>query len=107
MLIRETSLILRVLAFLLLLAGLTINAYGQTSDEVKVLIITAHPDDESTFAVTIYKITHEMKGKADIAIITNGEGGFKYSTFAEQVYTAELTDEKVGREYLPTIRKHE
>lgn len=74
---------------------------------IKALIVTAHPDDESTFAVTIYKITHDLKGKVDIAIVTNGEGGYKYSTLAEEFYGVELTDEKIGREYLPTIRKKE
>jgi LmbE family N-acetylglucosaminyl deacetylase len=73
----------------------------------RVLIVTAHPDDESTFAATIYKITHDLKGKVDMAIITNGEGGYKYSTLAESIYGVELTDEKVGREYLPSIRKRE
>lgn len=73
----------------------------------KVLIISAHPDDESAYAATVYKITHDLKGKVDITVITNGEGGYKYSTIAEEYYGLELTDEKVGREFLPTIRKRE
>ena len=73
----------------------------------KVLIITAHPDDETGFAATVYKVTHELKGKVDLALVTNGEAGFKYSTLAEDIYGAELTDEAVGRELLPTIRKKE
>lgn len=79
----------------------------QTENNLKALIVTAHPDDESIFAVTIYKITHDLKGKVDIAIVTNGEGGYKYSTLAEEIYGVELTEEKIGREYLPTIRKKE
>jgi len=83
-------------------------AFGQQKDTtLKVLIVIAHPDDESGFAGTIYKITHDLKGEADIALITNGEGGYKYSTLAEAVYGVELTDEKIGRKYLPTIRKQE
>jgi N-acetylglucosamine malate deacetylase 2 len=82
-------------------------AYSQSQPEIKVLIVTAHPDDETTFAATVFKITHDLKGKVDIVLITNGEGGYKYSTLAESLYGVELTDEKVGREHLPTIRKQE
>jgi LmbE family N-acetylglucosaminyl deacetylase len=73
----------------------------------KVLIVIAHPDDETGFAATVYKITHEMKGVVDLLLVTNGEGGYKYSTLAESIYGLELTDEKVGREQLPRIRKME
>lgn len=72
-----------------------------------VLIVIAHPDDETNCAATIYKITHELKGAADIALITNGEGGYKYSTLAEDYYQLALTEEKTGRENLPRIRKTE
>ncbi len=73
----------------------------------KVLLINAHPDDETGAAIAIYKITHDLKGKVDLAVITNGEGGYKYSTLAEPVYGAEITDEAIGRELLPSIRKRE
>jgi len=73
----------------------------------KVLIVTAHPDDETAFAATVYKITHDLNGLADILLVTNGEGGFKYSTLAEEIYGKELTDELSGRTALPTIRKRE
>ena len=72
-----------------------------------VLVVNAHPDDEITCSATIYKITHELKGVVDLALITNGEGGYKYSTLAESYYHLELTDEKIGRENLPRIRKKE
>jgi LmbE family N-acetylglucosaminyl deacetylase len=77
------------------------------SQPIKVLVVIAHPDDESAFAVTLYKIAKEQKGIVDIAVITNGEAGFKYSTLAENFYNLELTDEKTGRENLPRIRKQE
>ena len=48
-----------------------------------------------------------MHGLADLVVITNGEGGYKYSTLAEAYYGIELTDEKTGRENLPRIRKKE
>ena len=80
---------------------------AQLPDTVKVLIVIAHPDDEAAFAATVYKITHDLHGKVDLCLITNGEGGYKYSTLAEDYYNLELTDEKVGRENLPRIRKSE
>lgn len=73
----------------------------------KALIVIAHPDDETGFAATVYKITHEMHGLVDLLLVTNGEGGYKYSTLAESIYGVELTDEKTGRENLPRIRKQE
>ncbi|GAB4236246.1 MAG: hypothetical protein Tsb0021_15940 [Chlamydiales bacterium] len=73
----------------------------------KVLAVVAHPDDESYFAVTAYKIRHELEGAVDVVMITNGEGGYKYSTLSEPIYHLHLTDEKVGRTHLPFIRKRE
>ena len=48
-----------------------------------------------------------MNGLVDQCVITNGEGGYKYSTLAESYYGLELTDEAVGRANLPRIRKQE
>lgn len=69
--------------------------------------MTAHPDDDAAFASTNYKIVHDLNGTVDIAVVTNGEGGYKYSTLAEDFYGLELTNESVGRKYLPEIRKKE
>jgi N-acetylglucosamine malate deacetylase 2 len=91
--------------FWIVVASATLCA--QTDSGPRVLIVTAHPDDEASFTVTIYKITHDLKGTADLALITNAEGGYKYSTLAEQLYGLKLTDEKIGRQYLPAIRKKE
>lgn len=73
----------------------------------KVLLVTAHPDDDALFGGSVYKITHQLGGRVDLFMVTNGEGGFHYSTLAESIYDRKLTDEKVGREYLPGIRKRE
>jgi len=73
----------------------------------RVLVVMAHPDDESTMSVTIYKIVKEQHGTVDLFVITNGEAGFKYCTLAEQYYGLDLTDEKEGRKNLPKIRKKE
>lgn len=73
----------------------------------KVLIVTAHPDDESGMAATVYKITKELGGTVDLSVITNGEAGYKYALFAESIYKQNLTKESVGRKYLPAIRRKE
>lgn len=74
---------------------------------VKVLLVTAHPDDETLLAVTTYKITHELGGIVDQVVITNGEGGYSYSLLSEPIYNLKLATEAVGREKLPEIRKQE
>jgi len=73
----------------------------------RVLIVVAHPDDEACFAATVYEITHNLGGVVDQMVITNGEGGYRYSLLAEPVYGVALTDEAVGRAALPEIRKRE
>ena len=72
-----------------------------------VLVVIAHPDDESILAVTLYKIAKEHNGTVDLFVITNGEAGFKYSTLAESYYHCKLTDEKDARKRLPAIRRQE
>ena len=73
----------------------------------KVLLVVAHPDDEYTFAATVYRLTKELHGTVDQVVITNGEAGYRYSQLAEQFYNASLTNEQVGRSRLPRIRRHE
>jgi LmbE family N-acetylglucosaminyl deacetylase len=73
----------------------------------RVLLVTAHPDDDALFGGSVYKITHSLGGRVDVAVITNGEAGFHYSELAIPIYHLDLTDEKVARESLPGIRKKE
>jgi LmbE family N-acetylglucosaminyl deacetylase len=73
----------------------------------RALIVVAHPDDESCFAATVYEITHNLGGTVDQLVITNGEGGYRYSLLAESFYGVALTDEAIGRAALPEIRKRE
>jgi LmbE family N-acetylglucosaminyl deacetylase len=97
-----------IFAFLLsLFLGFSFSQFHMFASGPKILIVTAHPDDETAFAATIYKVTHDLNGLADILLVTNGEGGYKYSTLAEDIYGRELTDEQSGRKALPTIRKKE
>lgn len=96
----------RFLFFLLLLVSMS-NAFAQLVSNPKVLIVIAHPDDETTLAVTTYKITHDLKGIVDLALITDGQGGYRNTALASQYYDLDLTDPVVGRAYLPGIRKQE
>jgi len=80
-------------------------AKAQTS--TRVLVVIAHPDDESVLSVTLYKLAKEQHGIVDLYVITNGEAGYRYSTLAEQYYDCKLTDAADARKRLPAIRKKE
>lgn len=73
----------------------------------KILLVTAHPDDDAIYSATVFKTTHLLDGVVDLAIMTNGEGGYRYSTLANYIYGKELDKEEVGRSQLPGIRKRE
>lgn len=73
----------------------------------KVLLVTAHPDDDALFSATVFKTTKLLGGKVDLALMTNGEGGYTYSTLGNYIYNKELDKEEIGRQYLPGIRKRE
>jgi len=78
------------------------DAHGPT-----VLLVVAHPDDEAMFAASVYKITRHLDGAVDLALVTDGSGGFRYASLAEPIYGLELTDEAAARHHLPAIRKRE
>lgn len=93
---------------LFLFSGITGPSQAQELDyKPKVLLVTAHPDDDAIYAATVFKTTHLLDGVVDLAIMTNGEGGYKYSTLGNYIYNRELDKEEVGRDYLPSIRKRE
>jgi LmbE family N-acetylglucosaminyl deacetylase len=73
----------------------------------KVLVVTAHPDDETGFSVTMFKITHELRGIVDMAVMTDGGGGFADSQLGALYYGLNLTDSLVARTHLPMLRKQE
>jgi N-acetylglucosamine malate deacetylase 2 len=81
----------------------TLNLLAQPP---RVLVVTAHPDDETMFPVTIFKITHELNGTVDLALITDGSGGYN-GLVASTYYGKNLTDSTTGRTFLPLIRKKE
>lgn len=72
-----------------------------------VLVVQAHPDDETACSAFLFALRHYQKSAVDICVITNGEAGYRYSTLAEQLYGIPLTNDSVGRAYLPLIRKRE
>jgi N-acetylglucosamine malate deacetylase 2 len=96
-----------LLAFAISMRAQTVASAATPGAHPRVLIVVAHPDDESCFSVTAYEITHNLGGTVDQLVITNGEGGYKYSLLAEDYYHAPLTEETVGRARLPEIRKQE
>ncbi len=49
---------------------LSSNVFAQAGP--KVLVVNAHPDDETSFPIILYKITHELKGTVDLALLTDG-----------------------------------
>jgi N-acetylglucosamine malate deacetylase 2 len=73
----------------------------------RILCVVAHPDDEISFAGTIFKASTALSAGCDVLTITNGEAGYKYSTLAERLYGLELTDPEIGRRHLPAIRREE
>jgi N-acetylglucosamine malate deacetylase 2 len=98
----EWRIIQRAVVFVLLFSAL---ACAQPPG--KTLIVVAHPDDEYYFAATVYRMAIQLKGTVDELVITNGEGGFHYSTLAEPYYGETLATEESGRKELPAIRREE
>lgn len=84
-----------------------LTAKLQSQQKPKALLVVAHPDDEYTFAATVYRFVRELGGEADQVVITDGEGGYRYSALAESIYGVSLTNESEGRARLPAIRKQE
>jgi LmbE family N-acetylglucosaminyl deacetylase len=78
------------------------------SSSLAVLVVIAHPDDETLFAGFIHALAHKVHAVVDLVCVTNGEGGFRHSTIAEYLYDGlQLSKESIAREHLPRIRQHE
>ena len=73
----------------------------------KVLLVVAHPDDESECAAVLYRITHELGGAVDQVVVTNGEAGAQYSAPAQAYYGVPLSDEVLGRKQVAQLRRKE
>jgi LmbE family N-acetylglucosaminyl deacetylase len=100
----------KILLSLSIVLLLIINCQAQESlldYQPKILLVTAHPDDDALYSATIFKTTRLLNGVVDLALLTNGEGGYTYSTLGNYLYGKELDKEEVGRKWLPGIRKKE
>lgn len=98
----------KIVVFLALFVTGSVFAQDSTlSYQPKILLITAHPDDDALFSATVWKTTKLLDGTVDLALMTNGEGGYKYSTLGNYIYDKNLDEEEIGRDYLPGIRKKE
>lgn len=85
---------------------LLLSCHPNFAQSPRILIVTAHPDDETMFPVTIFKITHELKGSADLVLVTDASGGYN-GLVASSYYGMNLVDSTTGRKHLPLIRKKE
>jgi LmbE family N-acetylglucosaminyl deacetylase len=90
-----------------LVGMILLSVFAAAETPGKTLLVVAHPDDEYYFAATVYRMAVQLHGRVDELIITDGEGGFRYSTLAEPYYKKSLTVEAIGREDLPAIRRKE
>ena len=80
-----------LIILVLVLSGSAVFAQDSLLNyEPKVLLVTAHPDDDALFSATIFKTTKLLGGKVDLALMTNGEGGYTYSTLGNYIYNKEL-----------------
>src|SRR5689334_3265787 len=78
------------------------------STVLSVLVIIAHPDDETLFGGFIHALTHKLNASVDLVCVTNGEGGFAHAGPSESLYNnLKLSTETIGRKYLPRIRQQE
>jgi N-acetylglucosamine malate deacetylase 2 len=96
----------KLLASVALLPVLLVGV-SASAGQPKVLLVVAHPDDEYTFAATVYRIAKELGGTVDEVVITDGAGGFHYSTLSEPIYGVPLTQQAVAQKALPEIRRKE
>ena len=73
-----------------------------------VLLVIAHPDDETLFGGLVYTLTHHLNASVDLACITNGEDGFAHAILSQPFYgNIQLTEESVARTHLAHIRQKE
>ncbi len=73
----------------------------------RILLVTAHPDDETLFGGAVYKLTRALGAQVDLVVFTRGEGGYRAATLAEPLHGLKLTDPEVARVHLPRIREQE
>lgn len=93
---------------LLAALGLSAGAAAQPDDDgLNVLVVTAHPDDETLMSGAIYKLAQSLGANVDLALVTDGSGGYDWAMIAEPLYGVEIDTEPAARDNLPAIRKRE
>jgi N-acetylglucosamine malate deacetylase 2 len=80
---------------------------AQEQPRLKVLLVVAHPDDESECAAAIYRITHELGGIVDQVIVTDGQSGSEYSGPGATYYHGGSDVDRVNGKRLARIRRNE
>src|SRR4051812_34262108 len=95
----------RLIYTLILILAMSAIAFTQSAP--KVLVVNAHPDDETSFPIMLYKIVHDLKGTVDLMVMTDGGGGFHGSELGSVYYGLQLTDSVIARNNLPRLRKQE
>ncbi|CAF0798826.1 unnamed protein product [Didymodactylos carnosus] len=77
------------------------------ANPLAILLVIAHPDDETLYAGFLHAMVHKLKATLDLCCVTNGEGGFRYSQPCESIYGLNLSNETIARTHLPRIRQEE
>ena len=103
---RRYSTLLVIISLLILSLKIDVTKQQEETKE-RVLVVQAHPDDETYFGGLIYKTASDLQGVVDIVVVTDGQGGYNCSIVAEWHYHRKLTDPMIGRENLPFLRKQE
>ncbi|HXJ43896.1 MAG TPA: PIG-L family deacetylase [Bryobacteraceae bacterium] len=80
-------------------------ASAPSAAPLKVLLVVAHPDDESECAATLYRISHELGGIVDQVVVTDGGGGRNFIAPALDYYGVP-GKQNVGKQ-LPDLRRRE
>jgi LmbE family N-acetylglucosaminyl deacetylase len=82
-------------------------ATGPSRDDEPILLVHAHPDDESESAALVYRITHESGGIVDQVMVANGERGGMTTRPSFRLSIVCLTTATARRELLGQIRREE
>jgi N-acetylglucosamine malate deacetylase 2 len=73
----------------------------------QVLMVTAHPDDEATFAGTAYAVSARLGGAVDLLTITDGEAGSRHTALASRLYRLPLGGTTRATPLLRRVRRRE
>lgn len=53
-------------------------------NDLSVLAVIAHPDDEILFGDLIHALMHQFNASVDLVCVTNGRGGFAYQDYLKK-----------------------